>query len=74
MPFHSGVKPLEGAVGPLEGGFEPLEVVLNVAVTVEFPERVKEQEPVPLQVPPLHPANVEPDAGVSVQVIVVSEA
>jgi hypothetical protein len=45
-----------------------------VAVTVEFAERVKEQEPVPLQVPPLHPANVEPDAGVSVQVIVVPEA
>jgi len=67
MPFHNGVE-------PLEGGVEQLEVVLNVAVTVEFAERVKEQEPVPLQVPPLHPANVEPDAGVSVQVIVVPEA
>lgn len=33
---------------------------VKVPVTVEFASRLNEQEPVPEQVPPLHPAKVEP--------------
>ena len=57
MPFQSGVDPL----------------ALNVAVTVEVAAIENEQLPVPEQLPPLHPENVEPLPGVSVHVIVVPE-
>jgi hypothetical protein len=44
---------------------------LNVAVTTVEDVRVSVQAPVPVQPPPLQPANVEPAAGFAVSVTVV---
>ncbi|GIX32855.1 MAG: hypothetical protein KatS3mg125_0811 [Lysobacterales bacterium] len=44
--------------------------MLNVAVTVWLVLIVTEQEPVPEHPPPLHPAKVEPESGVAVNVTV----
>jgi hypothetical protein len=41
---------------------------LNVAVTVVAAVTVTTHAPVPLQAPPLHPANVDPVAAVAVRV------
>jgi len=44
---------------------------LNVAVTIVVEVRVSVQAPVPVQPPPLQPANMEPVAGLAVRVTVV---
>ena len=48
-------------------------VVLKVAVMAVSAERVTVQVPVPEQLPPDQPENVEPEAGVAVKVIEVPE-
>ena len=48
----------------------PPELRLNWALTVVFALIVKEQEPVPVQVPPLQPAKVLPAAGLAISVTV----
>jgi hypothetical protein len=53
---------------------EQLEGVENVAVTVVTAFKLRTQFPVPLQPPPLQPANVEPDAAVAVSVTLVPAA
>jgi hypothetical protein len=45
--------------------------VVKVAVTVVLALTFRTHVPVPLQPPPLQPANVEPDAGVAVSVTLV---
>jgi hypothetical protein len=47
---------------------KPLVFELKVAVTVVAAFNVTTQVPVPAQPPPLHPANVEPSAGLAVKV------
>jgi hypothetical protein len=47
---------------------KPLVLELKVAVTVVAAFNVTTQVPVPVQPPPLHPANVEPSAGLAINV------
>jgi len=56
-----------------EAGGGVTTVVVNVAVTVVFAVRVMVHEPVPEQLPPDQPENVEPKDGVAVRVTVVPE-
>ena len=44
---------------------------MNVAVTVVAAFMVTVHVPVPVQPPPVHPANVEPDAALAVSVTLV---
>lgn len=48
--------------------------VLNVAVTWVFAVRVSAQDGLLLQLPPVHPAKVDPCAGVAVRVTCVPES
>jgi hypothetical protein len=60
---------------PAGATVNPYEIAVNVAVT-DFAALIVTLHvvPVPLQPPPLHPANVEPPLGVSVSVTDVPEA
>lgn len=53
---------------------EPPELELKRAVTVVLALMVNAQEPLPLQAPPLQPANVLPAAGVALMVAIVPGA